>query len=233
MKTNKPMRRGFTLVELLVVIVIIAALAGLSAPMVIRQQKKAAQTEAVNNARQIGLAMLEFEVEYATFPGAESLVLVTRNFPDAVALGVAGGDSNGFFKMLFQANLTKSEDMFYAKGDGIVKPDGNILTDADILSAGEVGFGYVTKGGTSGFSTSGNPSRPYIVAPLERGATTFDSGPYDGKAVILKVDNSVTSVNIRESDNTLLINGTNPLDAGNPIWDAEAPTVVPPVPFGS
>ena len=64
MKTNHKTRRGFTLVELLVVIVIIAALAGLTAPMVIRQRKKADQTEAVSNARQIGLALFEFENEY-------------------------------------------------------------------------------------------------------------------------------------------------------------------------
>jgi prepilin-type N-terminal cleavage/methylation domain-containing protein len=49
MKTNvQTTRRGFTLVELLVVIVIIASLAGLTAPMVIRQRKKADQTEAVS-----------------------------------------------------------------------------------------------------------------------------------------------------------------------------------------
>jgi prepilin-type N-terminal cleavage/methylation domain-containing protein len=58
MKQKLKIGRGFTLVELLVVIVIIAALAGLTAPMVIRQRKKADQTEAVNNARQIGIALI-------------------------------------------------------------------------------------------------------------------------------------------------------------------------------
>lgn len=67
MKTNVKTRRGFTLVELLVVIVIIASLAGLTAPMVIRQRKKADQTEATNNARQIGLALLEFENDYGSY----------------------------------------------------------------------------------------------------------------------------------------------------------------------
>ena len=56
--------------ELLVVIVIIAALAGLTAPMVIRQRKKADQTEAVSNARQIGFALFEFETAYGSFPDA-------------------------------------------------------------------------------------------------------------------------------------------------------------------
>ena len=54
MKLNtKKIVKGFTLVELLVVIAIIAALAALATPVVLKQQKKAAATEAVNNAKQI------------------------------------------------------------------------------------------------------------------------------------------------------------------------------------
>ena len=50
--TKTKLAKGFTLVELLVVIAIIAALAALSTPVVLKQQKKAAATEAVNNAKQ-------------------------------------------------------------------------------------------------------------------------------------------------------------------------------------
>ena len=59
---------GFTLVELLVVIVIIAALAGLSAPVILKQRKAADRTEALNNVRQIGLSLFEFDAEYGSFP---------------------------------------------------------------------------------------------------------------------------------------------------------------------
>jgi prepilin-type N-terminal cleavage/methylation domain-containing protein len=228
MKTNvQTTRRGFTLVELLVVIVIIASLAGLTAPMVIRQRKKADQTEAVSNAKQIGLAMFEFETEYGSFPDTSTAATVTANTGTAYVMSAA--NSNGIFLQLFGAGYTQSEAMFYAKAKDTKKPDGNIV-GAEALAAGEVGFGYITDG-VKGLSTSGNPARPYVVTPLVA-AGTFDPDPFDSKAVVLRVDNSVSSLQILPTGNVNLSPGQPLLTANaTSVWGTgAAPTIVKPLP---
>src|SRR6478752_774038 len=207
MKTNHRMRRGFTLVELLVVIVIIAALAGLTAPMVIRQRKKADQTEAVSNARQIGFGMLEFENDYASYPDSSTATAVASATGSTLPLN--GNTSNDYFRQLIAGGYTKSEKMFYAKIPGVKKPDEDI-SNANALAAGEVGFAYMMNN-TAGFSGAGNSSRPLAVTPLLNNATdgTLDPDPFDGKAIILRMDNSVTSINIRQTDKTILLGGAN------------------------
>ncbi len=52
----------------LVLIPIIAALAGLTAPMIIRQRQKADQMECVLQARQIGLALEEYASDHNAYP---------------------------------------------------------------------------------------------------------------------------------------------------------------------
>lgn len=231
MKTNQSHRRGFTLVELLVVIVIIASLAGLTAPMVIRQRKKADQTEATSNARQIGLAMFEFEVEYGSFPDASTATMITEaELGQNLTLGTTS--SNDYFRQLFAAEITQSEQMFFAKTSYTRKPDGNI-TGAECLKAGEVGFAYIMNG-NSGLSTAGNPARPYVAAPiLQSGTDTFDPDPFDSRAVVLRIDNSVSALQIRRQDNLVTLAGSKRLlDTGNDtVWGTEiTPTLVKPQP---
>lgn len=223
MKMHQKMRGGFTLVELLVVIVIIAALAGLTAPMVIRQRKKADQTEAVSNARQIGLALFEFETSYGSYPsGGENGTgkEVTTNTGSPLTFG--GGTANDYFRQLIAAEISQSEAMFYAKTAFSRKPDNVFNTAQNALEAGEVGFGYIMNGTTDAFSTAGNPARPIVVAPLLFPFQTgqFDLDLYDAKAVVLRIDNSVQSVPIlRQSKLAQLGGGKNLLQTGpDTVW---------------
>jgi prepilin-type N-terminal cleavage/methylation domain-containing protein len=236
MKTTYQTRRGFTLVELLVVIVIIAALAGLTAPMVIRQRKKADQTEAVSNARQVGLALFEFETEYGSFPEG-SLGQQINDSTGSTLAPTAIATSNDAFRQLIAAGIASSETMFFCKtAYSTLKPDNIMDTQQNALKRGEVGFGYLMNT-TTAFSTAGNPGRPIIAAPLEyNGAFAtgkFDKEIYDNKAVILKIDNSATSVTINQDGFAVLGGGKKLLDVGNgTIWGDSGvqPTIINPEP---
>jgi prepilin-type N-terminal cleavage/methylation domain-containing protein len=230
MKINrKTTRRGFTLVELLVVIAIIATLAGIGVPVIISQQKKGARTEAISNAKQIGMALFNFDQDYGSYPSAATGTEVNTNNPDA-GLTFGTTTSNDYFRQLIAAGYIDSEKPFYAKAPYTKKPD-NAMQTEKALAAGEVGFAYIMATTTEPLSSSGNSGRPLLVAAVYNGLTdgTFDPDIYDKKAVVFRIDNSAAVESVRPSDKKVIVGGGKTLMQGgdkDSVWGTDITPVL-------
>lgn len=196
--------------------VLLVLVGGLTNPFGARRVNRVDQREAFNNARQIGLALLEFESEFGRCPDADTIPAVRgKTFTD---LNLGTTSSNDFFRQLIATGITQSERMFFAKIDGTKMPD-NVLREGEALKKGECGFTYFP-----GAKTTDNPNRPLLATPVIPGTDRFDPKKFNGMAVILKRDNSVISLTI-EKHGHARIDGRNLMDPHHPIWDGHPPVV--------
>ncbi len=188
--TRLSTRGGFTLVEILVVIAIIALLAGVALPAVTGALKKAKENVALQEAHGLGLALFQFANDNdGTYPGTDS----SKN--QTVA------SSTDAFKLMVPTYISNTDSLFVAGPGGKTKYAGttqNGFTSQNVCwdmtaQQGDIGLGgndpdqlpvVISTGSTityptggTGSAQAGTPVTATIGAP---GTTCFGT---DGVAV--------------------------------------------------
>ncbi|MDB6080040.1 MAG: hypothetical protein JWO82_3787 [Akkermansiaceae bacterium] len=182
----------------------------------IGQRKAADRTEAINHIKEIYLALEEFDSDYGRFPDASTSSRVVAISHTKLTLG--DGSSNQLFRQLFAAGLER-ERLFYARIAGAIRPDDRFDDDAHALSRGECAFAYIP-----GLSSHSPPETPVLMTPMIPGTTRFDPKPFDGKAVILRIDGSAKAMPIDDSGR-IMVEGKDLFDPSNPLWEGKAPDI--------
>lgn len=194
----------------------LSGLAGLMSPTVMRSRRPADRTEAINNIKQVWLVLLEFDDEYGAYPDASTIPKVQATTGTTLTLG--GGSSNELFRQLIAADIVKTEKIFWAKS-AITPRKPNDILGTDALKKGECAFTYI-----AGLSSSSDPDAPLAMAPVIPGTWKFDPWPFEGKAVVLRIDGSVRAEAI-DKHGHVMIGGMNLFDPHQPYWRGKAPDI--------
>jgi len=188
------------------------------APYMLYGAKKVPDLQAISNARQIGLTLFDFDADYGRFPDASTIAAVKA--ATGSTWDLKDRTSNDLFKQLIVSGITNSEEIFYARVPGARRPDNVIISEDRTLISGECGFAYI-----AGATGKCDPMRPLAVTPLIPGTFKFDPEPFDGRAIILKADNSVVSYPIRKDGTVIAPGGKDLFDSSQPYWKGAPPDV--------
>jgi hypothetical protein len=182
---------------------------------IFRARKAADRTEAINNIKQVNLALIDFENDYGAYPDTSTIPAVKAATSTTLALGASS--SNDLFRQLIAAG-TKCEKIFWAKSAGTPRK-GNDILGADALKKGECAFTYI-----AGLSSSSAPDAPVAMVPVIPGTWKFDPKPFKGKAVVLRVDGSATTETI-DKNGDVMIGGMNLFDPRQSYWRGKTPDI--------
>ena len=208
---------------------VIMALVFSVAPPILTSNYAARSARAINNAKQVSIAFMEFEASYGHFPRENIPAVIQTTYPSQNR-----NDSNYILGQLIAANFLDTEKLFTIKGGEI--SDDLVSPSDEILRAGECQFSYISAAGNSPINYRDFPSdTPILLAPMIGQSNLFDPTFYGNKgiAICARLDSSVTrfpvdrgGVAYRSKSKKVKL-----LDPKNQIWKGQAPTIHHPLPY--
>jgi type IV pilus assembly protein PilA len=112
-------KKGFTLIELMIVVAIIGILAAIAIPNFMNYQCKAKQSEAKSNLGNIKTMMEAYRAEYDRYPGTLSLIGFSINTADArYNYTISANDTTTFTAQATTSDLNGTTDTWLLSNDG-------------------------------------------------------------------------------------------------------------------
>jgi hypothetical protein len=196
----------------------LSALFLLVSPLLPRGHVRLPRTEAIMNAKQIGLALLDFDADYGCYPDATTIAEVKRQTSTSLRLGDAS--SNEIFRQLIATGSSTSEKIFWAQSAISPRKPDDIMHGAEALKKGEVAFAYV-----AGLGSASDPATPLLMAPVDPVRRCFErSSRYEDRAVILFCDGSARHFPI-DKHGRVWINGMDLFDPRQTFWKGKPPDI--------
>ena len=184
---------------------------------VLRGPRHLSSTEAINNARQVHLALFNFDADYGRFPDGSTIAAVKADTGTAVTLGTSS--SNEMLRQLL-VTVAKSESIFWAYSAITPRKPDQVMNGSHALEKGECAFAYV-----AALSSSSDPATPVLMAPVDPGKRCFERRKdYQNKAVVLFLDGSAKTFPI-DKHGKVQVSGMDIFDPRQPFWGGKAPDV--------